>query len=244
MEDLQRLLTLLIRTEAELAVSSFPRLTLEMALLRLTHLPPTKDVSSLLRKIDDLERRLAGFGPGSPGPAPSGAGSSEGPEEPPGEKKELTPDPGDPLPAESLPVSGDGRSEWAELVRHVRRQRPRIGTVLEHGRLIRLELPVLELGFTAGSFHQEQMKDPETVAIFQGFAEEFFHQPVTVRVVSVDGEQEKNIPPSLVEERQSRATDRKQKVEQEIRAHPLVKAVQEILNGEIVEIKPLDQGSE
>jgi DNA polymerase-3 subunit gamma/tau len=243
-EDLQRLLTLLIRTEVELAVSSFPRLTLEMALLRLTHLPPTKDVTSLLRKIDDLERRLAGFVPGSPGSASSDAVSSEGREEPPGKKKVLTPGPGDPQPAERLPASDGGRPEWADLVRHVRRHRPRIGTVLEHGRLVRLELPVLELGFSSGSFHHEQMKDPETVAIFQGLAEEFFRQPVTVRIVSVDGEQGKAIPPSLVEERQSQATDRKQKVEQEIRAHPLVKAVQEILNGEIVQIKPLDQDGE
>jgi DNA polymerase-3 subunit gamma/tau len=243
-EDLQRLLTVLIRTEAELATSSFPRLTLEMALLRLTHLPPTRDVTTLLRKIDDLERHLAGFGPVSAGMSAAAGKLPESREEPPRKKKALDPPPGDAQPSGNLPESGGGRRGWADLVQHVRQLRPRIGTVLEHGRLILFDLPTLELGFSAGSFHLEQMKDPETLTRFQGLAEEFFGQAVAVRIVPVNGEPGKDIPPSLVEERQSRATDRKQKVEQEARAHPLVRAVQEIFGGEIIEVKPLDQGSE
>ena len=53
------MLTLLVKTETEIPGSVFPRLTVEMALIRLTSLPPGQDVASLIRKLEDLERRLA-----------------------------------------------------------------------------------------------------------------------------------------------------------------------------------------
>jgi hypothetical protein len=40
-----------------------------------------------------------------------------------------------------------------------------------------------------------------------------------------------------VEERLSQATSQRQKLEEEARAHPTVRAVEEILGGEIIEIR-------
>ena len=69
LEDHQRTLTLLLRTEAELASSSFPRLSLEMVLVRVANLPPARDVGALLRKIEELEGRLAASRGAVPNPA-------------------------------------------------------------------------------------------------------------------------------------------------------------------------------
>jgi DNA polymerase-3 subunit gamma/tau len=235
-EDLQRILTLLMRAETDLAGSTFPRLTLEMVLVRLAYLPAGRDVAALLGKIEDLERRLSRSGGPAPAPPVQPGHQPPEPPEPPPKKTTAEPVSADPGKDEGLAAGGD-RRDWAELVRHVRQARPGIGSVLEHGRLIRFDLPVLELGFTAGSFHLERMKDPETLATFQALLDEFFQQPVTVRLVPVNGGQDKEFPPSLVEERLSQATSQRQKLEEEARAHPTVRAVEEILGGEIIEIR-------
>jgi len=235
-EDLQRILTMLMRAETDLAGSTFPRLTLEMVLVRLAYLPAGRDVAALLGKIEDLERRLSRSGGPAPTPPAQPGHQPSAPPEPPPKKTTEEPVSADPGKAEGL-AAGTGRRDWTELVRHVRQARPGIGSVLEHGRLIRFDLPVLELGFTAGSFHLERMKDPETLATFQALLDEFFQQPVTVRLVPVNGGQDKEFPPSLVEERLSRETSHRQKLEEEARAHPTVRAVEEILGGEIIEIR-------
>jgi DNA polymerase-3 subunit gamma/tau len=251
-EDLQRVLTLLVKTEAELAGSTFPRLALEMTLVRLTHLPPSKDIGALLRKVEDLERRLSGSGPAAAVAArPSPAVKASPPihrEEPPPVKEVPVAEPvtvSEPIVAAELPqaVASATQDSWPELVKHVRKERPRIGSILEHGRLVRFALPELEVGFVAGSFHLEQMKDAETATVFQELAEGFFRQPLKVRIVAVDGDHGDRVPPSLAEERRSRETGRKEQLEQEARNHPVVQAAQEILGGEIVEIKSIDKES-
>jgi DNA polymerase-3 subunit gamma/tau len=242
-EDLQRIMTVLMRAEADLAGSSFPRLTLEMILVRLTYLPPARDVSALLRKIEDLERRLGRSGGSLPVSVSDGL-PSDRIEPAVSKKKSSEPVSNDQTGSLEPGKQGGDRPQWEELVRHVRQVRPRIGTMLEHGRLIRFEPPELELGFAAGSFHLEQMKDAETRTVFQELANEFCKQPISLKIVAVNGDQEGAIPPSLIEERQSRATDRRQKLEEEARSHPMVRAVGEIFGGEIVEIRPLDADSQ
>lgn len=143
------------------------------------------------------------------------------------------------------PPAGQGASvvsdRWPELVRHVRKESPRIGSMLEHGCLVGFDLPRLEVGFAAGSFHLEQMKDAETLQVFQSLAEGFYRQPVKPAILAVDGRSSDGVPPSLAEERRSRETGRKQQLEQEARSHPAVRAAREVLGGEIIEITPIDK---
>jgi DNA polymerase-3 subunit gamma/tau len=228
LEDHQRALTLLVRTEAELASSAFPRLALEMALVRLAQLPPARDIATLVRKLEELEWRLAGAGGGAP--AASSAAQPPGPV-----AREGAPPKKDEAPAS--PASGRG---WQGLVESVRGQRPLIASLLERGRLVSLELPLLEIGFPASSFLLEQMKDAETLAALQELAAGYFGTPVTVRVVPVDGVQV--AAPSLVEERQSREAGRRRRLREEALAHPAVQAAKAVLGAEIREIRPLDQG--
>jgi DNA polymerase-3 subunit gamma/tau len=76
LEDLQRIVTLLLKLQVELAGSPYPLLTLEMAMVRLASLPPLEDLSKLLGRFEQLERRLA---TGVPLAAPAAAAARPGP---------------------------------------------------------------------------------------------------------------------------------------------------------------------
>ncbi len=228
LEDFQRTLTLLLKTETDLAGAPFPRLILEMALVRLAHLPPAQDIAMLLRKIEELEGRLGGNRPTPPAPP------AERPEPPAARtlppKKVEAPAPG-----------GNSIKGWPGLVEEAKKHRPRIGSLLEHGSLLSLDLPELKIGFPAGSFLFEQMKDRETQERLQKLAEAYFGQSVRIGVVPIDGRQ-KGAPPSLREEREAKNSDRRQRLRKDALGHPMVQAIQDIFKGEITEVKPIDKG--
>jgi len=229
LEDLQRALALLLRAEAELAGSSYPRLTLEMALIRLAQLPPARDVATLVRKMEELEWRLSGNvaeqSPSPPAARPPSPVSREG--APP--KK---------VEAPSSPAAGGGG--WQGLVEHVKGRRPLLASLLERGSLIALELPLLEIGFPATSFLLDQVRDPEALAALQALAADFFGAPVTIRVTPLDGPQK--AVPSLLEERQAQESDRKRRLREDALAHPTVQTAIAVFAGEVKEVKPIDKG--
>ena len=229
LEELQRILSILIRTEAELATAAYPKLILEMALVRLAHMPQVKSVAALVRKIEDLERLLAS-GRSEPPSRPAPVRS-----EPPAPVSEDLPKKPE-APAPQAPAA----EGWQGLVEHVRARRPLIATLLENGSLLRLELPVLEIGYVAASFMFEQVRDPETLEVITTLASEYFGQPVTIKLSPVPGE--KAVPPSLVQERQAQESDRKNRLRNDALAHPMVKAAVEIFEGKVSEVKPIDKG--
>jgi DNA polymerase III subunit gamma/tau len=220
LEDLQRALTLLIRTEVDVISSAYPRLILEMSLVRLASLPPARDIASLIRKVDELAKLIAAGGVLPQAQAAEGAA--------PPKKNEAPP---------SREVQTPG---WAGLVEQIKRGRPRIGSLLEHGSPIKVELPALEIGFST-SFHLDQMRDPETLAALQDLAEDFFGQPVSIRISRIETEGG-GAPLTLAEARVSHETDRQRRLREDALAHPMVKAALEVFDGEVKEIKPIDKG--
>jgi len=232
LEDLQRILTILLRAEVELASSSYPRLALEMALVRLAQLPPARDVASLLRKFEELERRLGDGGvslPASPPPSrpprPPSPAAGEGA---PPKKAE----------APASPVAG-GRG-WQGLVDHVKGRRPLLASLLERGSLITLQLPLLEIGFPAGSFLLDQVREPETSGTLQELAAGYFGEPVSIRISPLEGLQQ--APPSLLEERRAEESDRKKRLREDALAHPMVKAALALFGGEVKAVRAIDKG--
>jgi DNA polymerase-3 subunit gamma/tau len=225
-------LTLLMKPEGELVASSCPRLTMAMALVRLTTLPPSRDLAGLVRKLDELERRLAVGGAlpaAAPTPVPRspsvGVREAEGPPKKP--------------EAPAAPVADGGG--WPGLVAQVRSRRPMIGSLLEHGSLLRQELPLLEIGFPAGSFHLEQLRDSETLAVLTDIAGDYYGQAVTIRVLPIEAGRSQ-APPSLLEERQAKETDRRKRLREDALAHPMVQAAVKVFSGEIRDVLPIDKG--
>jgi DNA polymerase-3 subunit gamma/tau len=234
-EDLLRALTLLIRTEVELATATFPRLTLEMSLVRLATLAPSVEISGVMRKLEDLERRLAGAGPLSaaprtaPVPPPPRPPQSDGGGPPP--KKPETPAP---------PVANPGGG-WQGLVDYLRGRRPGLASILEHGSLLKIELPLLEIGFSPGSFQFEQMKDAETQEALCALALEFFGEAVVIKISALTTAKG-SAPPTLLDERRAQESDRENRLRKDALAHPMVQAAREIFDGEVKDVRPIDKG--
>ncbi len=231
LDDLQRAQTVLMKAEVELVGSSFPRLTVEMALVRLANLPPARDVASLVRKLEDLERRLAGSG-GLPAVASPARSSQPAPVE----REPFVPPKKSEAPAPS--AAGGG---WSGLVTQVRSRRPMIASLLEHGSLLKQELPQLEIGFHAGSFHLEQVKDAETFAVLTEMASEFFAQPVNIKIVPIDAKGGQ-APPSLLEERKAQESDRKKRLREDALEHPMVQKAIAVFEGQVADVRPIDKG--
>lgn len=248
LEDLERAVTVLVRTEAELAGSSFPRLALEMALLRLAHLPSGRDVATLVRQVEDLQRRLESGLSSAERSQPVTYVSSESvvaERSEPAPVQAEVPEPASPTTVKESDNQTESKPQgWQALVQRINKERPRLGGVLEHGKLLKLELPLVELGFVEGSFHFLQMQDANLQAGFVKIAEDYFGQTVTMRVVPIRAQDQAVSPPSLAEERQARESSQRNQVKDEALGHPAVKAAQKILGGEVVQVKPLREGAD
>lgn len=230
LEDLQRLLDVLIRTEAELATSHFPRLTMEMVLVRLSSLPAGVEVATLIERLESLERKLS-----------AGLSISTKPEKRTIEPvmKEIPPPPEpDAQKLEILSVADETDNGWAGFVEFVNtRRRPRISALLEQSSLLLLELPRLRIGMPGRYF---SLADSEMRQAIQDLAVDYFTAPVKVEVEKVEnGDQ---APPSLHEERAREESDRQKKLRENATEHPLIKSALDIFGGTIENIKPIDKG--
>ena len=231
LEDLQRLLAILIRTEADLAVSNYPRLTMEMVLVKLAGLPAGIDVSTLLQRLDRLETKLAaGL------PVPSEKTPVRG-SAPPVDEIPPPPAPDGEKSAVSLPIESGDKS-WEGLVGFVaNRRKPRISSLLEQSSLLLLQLPQLKIGMP-GRFYN--LADSDMRQAIQTLAIEYFG--VDVKVVFEKVGNGDKAPLSLHEERTLRESDRQKKLRENAVEHPLVKSALDIFGGKIEEVKPIDKG--
>jgi len=233
LEDLQRLLAVLIRTEADLAVSNYPRLTMEMVLVKLAGLPPGIDVATLIKRLEGLEKQLS-----SGLPAPPTRPVEKAPAVPIGK---IPPPPEEPAavkePEASFTPDSGGKS-WPGLVEFVKnRRKPRISSLLEQSSLLFLQLPQLRIGMPGRYF---SMADSETRQTLQELAAEYFATSVKVEIEKV-GNGDK-APLSLHEERTQQESDRQKKLRENALEHPLVKSALNIFGGKIENVKPIDKG--
>src|SRR5210317_1480451 len=230
LEDLQRIVTLLMKTQLELVNSNSPLLALEMSLVRLATLAPSQDLGKLIKHIESLEKRL--------GAAPL-TNTQSAPQRTAPQPTSTPPPPKKP----DAPVATSTVSKgWQGLVEQVKQSRPMLGSVLEHGRLLKLEIPVIEIGYAKGSFMISQLQEQEISQDLEVLTTEYFGQPVKLRILAVDIEQQSAAPPSLVEERETKETDRMRRLREDAMEHPALKSVQNIFKGEIKKVIPIDKG--
>jgi len=241
--DLERVLTVLVKLEAELANSFYPRLALEMTLVRLTQLPPARDVSALVRKLDELEKRLAATPGEISAPAPrrepapparNAAPAPPPPSDPPPPEEEYAPKKPE-APSAAAPATADS---WPGLVERVRGQHPSWGTLLEYARLLRFELPLLELGFLRDSFQASRIKERELREGIEKMLGGFLGSEVQIKVRELDGDAA-DVPPSLVETRKVAEQNGRQQLEDRANSDPGVQAALKALGGTIQEVKSL-----
>ncbi len=250
LDEFQRILAFLLRTEAELAASTYSRLTMEVALVKLATLPTGIDVAILIERLESLEKKLlARVDDVAPAPVVSPLVSEDRVAAPPLVSKsrdvEFPPEPSPPLPEEpdekhpdAQPTREPPGVSWAGLVEFVRsRHRPRISSLLEQASLLTLELPLLRIAMPAKFFG---LADAEMQQNLQGLATEYFSAPVKIEIIKgANGEHQ---PPSLHEERERQESDRQRKLRENALEHPLVKSALEIFGGSVEKVTPIDKG--
>jgi DNA polymerase-3 subunit gamma/tau len=223
---LRRMFRALLKEQEDLSFAPAPFAVLEMAVLRLSTLPDGDDVSRLLVRLEELERRLSGDAGGS-GPAPrsgSGAPSRGAPKAPKGETASAEPAPSAPRTA---PASDDASpaAVFDRLRGFAREQNHGIFAALEGGRIAERTPDALVLSVPA--FGAQRLR--ERAAPLDELVSRFFGQPLRVRIA----EQGTSGGPKTLDGEGVRLR------RQAALNHPGVARTLDILGGEIVEIKPL-----
>jgi DNA polymerase-3 subunit gamma/tau len=252
LDDLQRQISLLIRAESEMAAASFPRLVLEMALVRAATLPPVVPIGDILERLKGLEGKLtsgdlvAGQSPrwGKSKPAPSAPSATTTQ----AELRRTAPvtAPAAPTAASSLAQAPAGTAQgpvtdlWGSFVEHVKEKKVRLGSFLEHGHPLSVTASKVEVGFAADSFYLSSLSEPESLAVLTSLAREHFGGTPEIRLVKLT-ESGAALPPSVHEKKKLHSTESLTQAEDELKKHPLVAAALEIFGGKLELEKEAEQ---
>ena len=246
--DLQRHLALLLKAEAEISQASFPRLILEMALIKMATLAPAIPVQELLARLAALEAapRATPAAQAAPGPqqtrpqaimaqdaaAAPAARSFAAPAAPPPSVAVTAQETAPPAP---LCDEGD---LWGSLVRFIKGKKPMLGSELEQLYPVKVSRELLEIGCLAGSYQLKRMQDPEQIAELKALALAHYGVPTQVKV-AVLSEVPADAPPTLSEKKNLEDARHKADLRRDAEAHPLVAAAVALFDGEIAGVKEL-----
>lgn len=240
--DLQRRLTLLIKADAEMAYASFPRLILEMALLKAALLAPVVPIQELIEKIKLLEAGAVhtpalpwetGRTPVAPVPSRAEPVRSVPPARP--AHPQPPPAVAQPAPAATAPVVV-GHTDWGRFVAFVIDKQPAVGSILEHGSPLKQENGLIEIGFPADSYYLTAAQDAEFVADVQSLAREFSGVETVVKVKAIVSSAE-NAPLSLAEKKKSDQQQRMEELKLEVHSHPVVKEAERVFGSRITDVR-------
>ncbi|MBJ6748827.1 DNA polymerase III subunit gamma/tau [Geomonas anaerohicana] len=251
-QDLQRHLAILLKAEAEMAHAGFPRLILEMALMKMATLAPAIPVQELLARLDSLEKggalpqRSDAPRPSAPAPrpAPQQHAAPHRPAAAPVAAAPVAAAPQAPAaaaavqPAPSAFVSGGDL--WGSFVQAVKAKKPMLGGALEEVYPVRVAQGVLEIGCLQGSFQLTRLQDPEQINELKSLAQGHFGVPTQIKVVALNGPPT-DAAPTLSEKKSLEDAERRAHLRREAEEHPLVAAAVELFDGEISEVQELPQ---
>ena len=261
--DLQRHMTILLKADSEMAQSAFPRLILEMALIRMATLAPVVPVGDLLERLKVLEGKLGGGGVvasappnwersapprvkpaesvvNEPAPGRVKSTGSTVNESVSGSVKPAESTAGEPAPgrAEAPDASGaaGGDRSWEGFVTFVRGKKRLLASLLEHGRPLKVGKGNLDVGFREGSFELKQVQDPQALSGLKELATSYFGGETEVRLLPISSEAA-GVPPSLAEKKSLEQEDRQQRLSERAMNHPAVAAALEVFGGRVAEVK-------
>ncbi len=234
--DIQRRLTLFLKAESEMAYASFPRLIVEMALLKAALLAPLVPIQELIDKIKSLET-AAVHTPSLPweaartasAPAPQAEQHSTAP------PRRLQPAA---ATAAAQPAPADEQANWGRFVAFANEKDRQLGSVLEHGSPIKQENGLIEIGFPAGSYYLTAAQDAEFIADVQELASTFAGENTVVRVKSIETGFT-DAPLSLAEKKKSDAEQHLEELKQEVANHPVIKEAERVFGCTVTDVREL-----
>lgn len=235
--DVQRRLTLLLKAEADMAYASFPRLIVEMALLKAALLSPVVPIQELIEKIKLLETGAVHTPalswstertPAAP-PLQSSAPVRTIAAPPQGERPSVAP-----LPPPTATTTG-GTSTWGRFVAFVNDKQPSNGSVLEHGSPLKQGSGVMEIGFPAGSYYLTAAQDPDFIADIVPLAREFCGCETVIRVKAITAGSA-DVQLSLAEKKKCDREHHLAELKQEVENNPVVREAVRVFGATITEV--------
>lgn len=232
--DIQRRLTLFIKAESEMAYASFPRLIVEMALLKAALLAPLVPIQELIEKIKLLET-AAVHTPQLPWEATRTSSA------PTSQHKEpysaVRDSPSNTITAAPEPTpSAAGYTDWGSFVAYVNEKDRQLGSVLEHGSPLKQQNGLIEIGFPAGSYYLTAAQDAEFIADVQKLACTFARGDTTIRVKSIETGLV-DAPLSLAEKKKSDAEQHLEELRVEVENHPVIKEAERVFGCRITDVR-------
>jgi DNA polymerase-3 subunit gamma/tau len=247
--DLYRHVALLIKAESDMVQTGFPRLILEMALLKMAMLVPVLPAQELLSRLDGLRGAMSATGMVA-SPPPAWAREAAPRQLPPVNRppaKELAPS-ATPVVAKeevsravSSAAPGGALSfvaDWSGFVEWISREKPMIGSLLEDARPVVASDGALEITFPLNSFHYSALNSPGMLADLNGLATQHFGAATTVRLKTsstVAGD----ALMSISEKKSLDRAERSRQLEETAKADPLVQAAVELFGSPIGKIEPI-----
>jgi len=231
-EDLDRAFRLMLATESEVSRVPYPKLIMEMALIKLATLTPVVAVEELLQRLDDLDRRLGGTGNGAAGgaagPATAG-GKSPAPArpQPPTRSPRTAPEDAPVVVTEPAPPAA-GERTWEGFVAFVGKEKVTLLPYVSHSQPPRLDGPVLTLNVPRG-YYYDYLAQRDHAQLVEELARRFFGRDLRVAVNAVEVEDSNG---SAAESPESPAALHAAALD-----NPAVRAAVEILGGQVQEVK-------
>lgn len=231
LQTVQRCISILLKTDAEMAHSSFARLLLEMAMIKMATLAPTLPVNELMERLKALEaapnrtvlaaestppRYAAGAKPVPPTTAPR-------PVDPPLET------------VQPAAVSA-GVRDWQGFVAFVKSKKPMLGAKLEKGSPIKASGDSLQIGYPRGSLELSLLQGADYRQELAQLSTAYYGQPADIKIIPLAAE-DTEVPLSISEKNKLDVAMKEKAVKDAADSHPLVKAALEIFGGEIVAYK-------
>jgi DNA polymerase-3 subunit gamma/tau len=242
LEQMHRLFTILLKSEEEISRSPFPKVIMELALIKMATLRPLVPLDAIVDRLDTLESNLTGT------PSEPGIGESVREEEstnfeaeeaviPVVEGEEFPGEPGRKAEVEAEaedPRMANLEEQWARLIDHIKAQNPILGSLLRYGRLLRLDDEKIEIGFEKGSFYLEKMSEEENRKQCEEVCRNVFEKELSLVLrdcseVESDTGAEKG--------KSEEPTDKERHLKKEAMENPAIQEAVKIFDGTIEKIK-------
>jgi DNA polymerase-3 subunit gamma/tau len=247
LQTIQRCIAILLRTDSDMAHSSFGRLLLEMAMVKMATLAPVVPVNELLERLKALEggapvTPLAGESQPPPyRPAPAAPQRPTPPprrEEGASAPRQSAPAAAPSRAAESSPAPPQqptGNRDWPGFVAFVKSKRPMLAMKLEKGSPLDIIPGSLQIGYPKGTIELSFLLEQDYQSQLTELAASFFGRPTALKIVALA--ETAAAPMSLAEKKSLELEKAETAMKAAADGHPLVKAALEIFGGDIESYK-------
>ncbi|MDH7500517.1 MAG: DNA polymerase III subunit gamma/tau [candidate division NC10 bacterium] len=169
--ELDRLVRILIQAEMDMRRSPYPRLILEMALLRMTEGKRVASLEEIWKRLCQMEERLSASQEGARPRPPLEKGAEIPPTQAPARGE-----------AEGSPANWLQDPRWMEFKRIIKREKISLAPLLEHFSLVSPRGSLLMIGIEgANSYLSETLEDPQNRKILEGGIRSVFGEELKIR---------------------------------------------------------------